>query len=159
MNVSHPLHMSWTTNVHQLRYPTSTTHIQTNPPPVTGSVHLGSHWSDDDRNPWIIYLVIVNPPPQSGHAITPHWDDVQWPWSGSIPQRSRLHKTFKGQSTHARVRAITSVCIDGLPLGTNVVLIETMCVYPRLFRLPIKQRQGYSRPCDTCYGVYRFWYS
>ena len=27
----------------------------------------------------------------------PHWDDVQWPWPGSITQRSRSHKTFKGQ--------------------------------------------------------------
>ena len=26
-----------------------------------------------------------------------------------------------------RVRAITYVCIGGLPSGTNVVLIETMC--------------------------------
>ena len=36
-------------------------------------------------------------------------------WPGSIPQRLRSHETFKGQSTHARVRAITYVCIDGLP--------------------------------------------
>ena len=44
-----------------------------------------------------------------------HWDDVQWPWPGSIPQLSRSHKTFKGQSTHACVHAITYVYIDGLP--------------------------------------------
>jgi len=29
------------------------------------------------------------------HEGCPHWDDVQWPWQGSIPQRSRSHKTFK----------------------------------------------------------------
>ena len=45
----------------------------------------------------------------------PHWDDVQWPWPVSIPQRLRSHKTFKGQSTHACFRAITYVCIEGLP--------------------------------------------
>ena len=45
----------------------------------------------------------------------PHWDYVQWPWPGSIPQRSMSHKTFKGQSTHALVRAITYVCFDILP--------------------------------------------
>jgi len=46
------------------------------------------------------------------YKCCPHWDDVQWPWPGSIPQRSRSHETFKVQSTHARVRAITYVCID-----------------------------------------------
>jgi len=30
----------------------------------------------------------------------PHKNDVQWPWPRSIPQRSRSHDTFKGQSTH-----------------------------------------------------------
>ena len=30
-----------------------------------------------------------------------------------IPQRSKSHMAFKGQSTHARVRATTYVCIDG----------------------------------------------
>ena len=30
-------------------------------------------------------------------------------------KRSRSHETFKSQSTHARVRAITYICIDGLP--------------------------------------------
>ena len=49
------------------------------------------------------------------YKCCPHWDDVQWPWLGSIPQRSRSHKTFKGQSTHACVCAVTYVCIDGLP--------------------------------------------
>jgi len=48
------------------------------------------------------------------YKCCPHWDGVQWPRLGSIPQRSRSHKTFKGQSTHAHVRAITYVCIDGL---------------------------------------------
>jgi len=31
---------------------------------------------------------------------------VQWPWTGSIPQRSISHGTIKGQSTHARTRVI-----------------------------------------------------
>jgi len=44
----------------------------------------------------------------------PHWDNAQWPWPGSIPQRSRLHKIFKGQSTHARVRTITYLRIEAL---------------------------------------------
>ena len=43
-----------------------------------------------------------------------YYDDVHWPWPGSIPQRSRSHETFNGQGTHARVCAITYVCIDGL---------------------------------------------
>ena len=37
-------------------------------------------------------------------------------WPGSIPQRSRSHKTFKGQSIHACFRAVTYVCIDGITL-------------------------------------------
>ena len=32
----------------------------------------------------------------------------------SIPQRSRSHETFNGQSTHPRVHSITFICIDGL---------------------------------------------
>ena len=59
----------------------------------------------------------------------PHWDDVQWPWLGSIPHRSRSHETFKGQSTHACVSTITYIYIDGLPSN----------IYLRIFRLPIKQ--------------------
>ena len=47
------------------------------------------------------------------YTCCPHWDDVQWPWPRSIPHRS--DETFKGQSTHALVRTITDVCIDGLP--------------------------------------------
>ena len=49
------------------------------------------------------------------YKCCPHWEDVQWPWPGSIPQRSRSHNTFKGLSTHAGVRSITYVCIDILP--------------------------------------------
>ena len=49
------------------------------------------------------------------YKCCPHWNDVHWPWPGSIPQRSRSHETFKGQSTHARVCSITFVCMDGLP--------------------------------------------
>jgi len=37
------------------------------------------------------------------YQCCPHWDDVQWPWHGCIPQRSRSHKTFNVQSTHACV--------------------------------------------------------
>jgi len=72
-------------------------------------------------------------------TIVPHWDDVQWSWPGSKPQRSRSPESFKGQSTHARVRDITYVCIDGLPsnLVQMVSFIETMSIYPRIFRLPI----------------------
>ena len=49
------------------------------------------------------------------YKCCPHWDKVPWPWHGSIPQRSRSHSTFKGQSTNACVRTITYVCIDVLP--------------------------------------------
>ena len=49
------------------------------------------------------------------YKCCPHWDDVQWPWLRSIPQRSRSHNTFKGQNIHACVPAITYICIDGLP--------------------------------------------
>jgi len=31
----------------------------------------------------------------TGYKCCPYWDNVQWPWPGSIPQRSRSHKTFK----------------------------------------------------------------
>ena len=55
------------------------------------------------------------------YKYCPHWDNVQWPWPGSIPQRLRSHKTFNSQSTYACVRAITYVCIDGLP--SNLVQI------------------------------------
>jgi len=65
----------------------------------------------------------------TGFKCCPHWDDVQWPWTGSIPQRSRSHKTFKGQSTLALVRTINFRMHwwITIKLGTNVVLIETMC--------------------------------
>ena len=43
------------------------------------------------------------------YKCCPHWDDMQWPWPVCIPQRSRSHKTFKGQSTHACVRTITYI--------------------------------------------------
>ena len=49
------------------------------------------------------------------YKCCPHWNDVQWPWPWSKPQRSRSHKTFKGQSTHTRVCAVTYIYIDGLP--------------------------------------------
>jgi len=46
-----------------------------------------------------------------------HWDDVQWPWPGSIHQRSRSHDTIKGQSTHACVRATyQTTCISYFPI-------------------------------------------
>ena len=73
-------------------------------------------WGGDYRNAlglsitfcvWVYHL--------TWYKCCPHWDVVQWPWPGSIPQRSRSHKTFKGQSTNARVRAITYICIDELP--------------------------------------------
>jgi len=51
------------------------------------------------------------------YKCCPHWDIVQWPWPGSIPQRSRSHTTFKGQSTHAHVSTITYVCIERLPFN------------------------------------------
>ena len=44
----------------------------------------------------------------------------------SVGQRLRSHKTFKGQSTHAHVRAITHLCIDGLP--SNLVQILLLIV-------------------------------
>jgi len=39
---------------------------------------------------------------------------VQWHWPRSIPQRSRSQDTLKGLSTHACVRSVTYVRIDGL---------------------------------------------
>jgi len=32
------------------------------------------------------------------YKCCPYWDDVQWLWPGSIPQRSRSHKTFNSQA-------------------------------------------------------------
>ena len=42
------------------------------------------------------------------YKCCPHWDDVQWPWLGSIPQRSGSHDTFNGQSTHAHALTYTT---------------------------------------------------
>ena len=64
------------------------------------------------------------------YTCCPHWDDVQLPWPRSIPQRSMSHNTFKGLSTHAGVRAITYVCIDGLQ--SNLVQMLSLlrrCAY------------------------------
>ena len=45
------------------------------------------------------------------------------------------HETFKGQSTHARVRAITYICIDGLP-----------CAY-------IQEYLGYQTTCISYFPI------
>ena len=45
------------------------------------------------------------------YKCCPHWDNVQWSWSGSIPQRSRSHIW---RSTHARVQSITYLYIEAL---------------------------------------------
>ena len=50
-----------------------------------------------------------------------YWDNVKWPWPGSIPHRSRPQGTIKGQSIHPRVRAISYLCTDGIPY--NLVLM------------------------------------
>ena len=51
--------------------------------------------------------------------------------------RSRSYKTFKGQSTHARVRAIIYVCIDGL--SSN--LVQMLSLLRR--RVYIQEYLGY----------------
>jgi len=56
------------------------------------------------------------------YKCCPHWVDVQWPWPKSIHQRWRSQKTFKGQSTHAYVRVVTYVCIDGFPSNLEQML-------------------------------------
>ena len=45
-------------------------------------------------------------------------------------KRSLSHNTFKGQSTHARVRAITYICIDGLPCAyiQKYLGYQTTCI-------------------------------
>ena len=51
-------------------------------------------------------------------------------------------QSLKGQgytSIQACVRAIAYVCIDGLPSSVVIMSLETMCINPRLFRLPVKQ--------------------
>ena len=64
------------------------------------------------------------------YKCCPHWDNVQWPWLGSIPQRSRSHETFNGQSTHARVCAITNICIDGFPSNlVQMLSLVRRCAY------------------------------
>ena len=62
---------------------------------------------------------------------------------GSIFQRSRSQETFKGKSTHARVRAITYVCIDVLP--SNKCFIKTM--YSDLDPDPYFKGHGHVRQC------------
>ena len=60
------------------------------------------------------------------YKCCPHLDNVQWPWPGSIPQRSKSHKTFNGQSTHACVR----VRIDGLPSNlVQMLSLLRQCTY------------------------------
>ena len=71
------------------------------------------------------------------YKCCPYWDDVRWPWLWSIPRRSRSHSTFKGQSTHACVRTIIYVCIDGLQYNLVQMLSSLRrCAY-------IKEYLGY----------------
>ena len=66
----------------------------------------------------------------SWYKCCPHWDDVQWHWPRSIPQRSRSQETFKGQGSHARVCTITYVCIDGIPFNLVQMLSSLRrCAY------------------------------
>ena len=60
----------------------------------------------------------------SDHHYTccPHRDDVQWPWPGSIPQRSRSLNTLK-VIVHVIVKAVTCniyLYIDGLPYNSKL---------------------------------------
>ena len=51
-------------------------------------------------------------------------------WPGPIPHRSRSHDTFKVKSTHVRVRAITYVCINGLPSNlVQMLSLLRQCAY------------------------------
>ena len=74
----------------------------------------------------------------SWYKCCPHWDDVQWPWLGSIPQRS--HSTFKGQSTHARFCAITYVGIDFTYTTHN---LNNFNKYPSITCSYIQEYLGY----------------
>ena len=78
----------------------------------------------------------------------PYRDNVQWPWPGSIPQRSRSHWTIKVQSTHARVRVITYLCIDGIPYN-----LVQMFSYLRHCAVTLTgYRLQSSRSCNTFKG-------
>ena len=54
-------------------------------------------------------------------------DNVQWPWHGSIPQRSRSHEAFNGQSTNACVSAITYLCIEASIDDTYLCIEALTC--------------------------------
>ena len=74
--------------------------------------------------------VCIDGLPSNMCKCCPYLNDVQWPWPVSIPQRSMSHNTFKDQSTRACVRAITYVCIDGLP--SNLIQMLSLlrrCAY------------------------------
>ena len=81
----------------------------------------------------------------------PHWGDVRWPWPGFIPQRSRSHKTFKGQSIHACVCSITYICINGLP-SNLVQMLSSMkwCAVTRIHTSKVKVTQDILRSVYTC---------
>ena len=97
------------------------------------------------------------------YKCCPYWDDVQWPWPASIPQRSRSHKTFKGQSTHASVTC--SYIQEYLGYQSNnlyflfshswPVVVYTFCQVQRTSQVERKTKcsknnndGGYSRPLD-----------
>ena len=93
---------------------------------VSQSVHLSVRPSITFPVRAITYVLL-----SSLSAVTLTW---------SIPQRSKSHKTFKGQSSHTRVRAITYLCSDGLPSNLVQMLssLGRCSYYPRIFRLLIK---------------------
>ena len=80
-----------------------------------------------------------------------HWDDVKWPWSGSIPKRSRSYKTFKGQSSHASVHAITYLWIEASAADMAVLWtalfefvsqIHKLCLFCVIYLSDIKSKSA-----------------
>jgi len=79
------------------------------------------------------------------YALTDYHLTWSWPCPGSIPQRSRSHNTFIGQSTHARVCAITYVYIDGLPSNLVQMLSSLRRCAVTLTRIHTSKGQGHMR--------------
>ena len=80
---------------------TMMTNESVNPPLRSGKGIIGMHFICNISIRAITYVCIDELPSNLVHKFCPHWDAVQWPWPRSIPQKSRSHKTFKGQSTQS----------------------------------------------------------
>ena len=124
-----------------------------NPPPRSGEGIIGIHFyrasvcpSVSFRVSFITYVCIDGLPSNLVQMLTSLRQCAVI--LTRINTRSKSHKNFKGQSTHARVRAITYAYIDGLPSNffTSGTVQRTSQVEGK------NNGGGYSRPLDCLVG-------